>query len=152
MARTAARPGSGTFISEKSTPALPADAISAAVRAARPKIAALINNLEAAILGKRETVKHTLVGLLAGGHVLIEDVPGVGKTTLARALARSIDCVFKRIQFTPDMLPSDVVGVSVFDPKETRFRFHAGPLFANVVLADEINRTSCARSRRCWKR
>ena len=119
-----------------------AEAIAAALQHARPKIAALIGNIEAAILGKRETVKYTLVGLLAGGHVLIEDVPGVGKTTLARALARSIDCEFRRIQFTPDMLPSDVVGISVFDQKETRFKFHPGPLFANVVLADEINRTS----------
>ncbi len=114
----------------------------AASPAVRQKISALISNIEAAILGKRETVKFTLVGLLAGGHILIEDVPGVGKTTLARALARSIDCEFRRIQFTPDMLPSDVVGISVFDQKETRFKFHHGPLFANVVLADEINRTS----------
>jgi MoxR-like ATPase len=82
------------------------------------------------------------VGLLARGHVLIEDVPGVGKTTLARALAKSIDCDFKRIQFTPDLLPSDVVGVSVYDQKEAQFRFHPGPLFSNIVLADEINRTT----------
>jgi MoxR-like ATPase len=112
------------------------------ITAVRQKIGALIGNIESAILGKRETVKYTLVGLLARGHVLIEDVPGVGKTTLARALARSIDCEFRRVQFTPDLLPSDVVGVSVFDQKETRFKFHPGPIFANVVLADEINRTS----------
>ncbi|HYG78154.1 MAG TPA: MoxR family ATPase [Planctomycetota bacterium] len=108
----------------------------------RQKIAALIQNMEAAIVGKRETVKFTLVGLLARGHVLIEDVPGVGKTTLARALAKSIDCQFRRIQFTPDLLPSDIVGVSVFEQKESRFKFHSGPLFANVILADEINRTT----------
>jgi len=108
----------------------------------RNKIAALIQNIEAVIVGKREAVKHALIGLFARGHVLIEDVPGVGKTTLARALARSIDCEFRRIQFTPDLLPSDVVGVSIFDQKDGRFRFHAGPLFANVILADEINRTT----------
>jgi len=108
----------------------------------RAKIAALLQNIEAVIVGKREAIKHALIGLFARGHVLIEDVPGVGKTTLARALARSIDCEFRRIQFTPDLLPSDVVGVSIFDQKEARFRFHAGPLFANVILADEINRTT----------
>jgi len=93
-------------------------------------------------MGKRETVKFTLIGLLARGHVLIEDVPGVGKTTLARALAKSIDCQFRRIQFTPDLLPSDIVGVSVFEQKESRFKFHHGPLFSNIILADEINRTT----------
>jgi len=108
----------------------------------KQKINALIANIETAIVGKRETVKHTLVGLLARGHVLIEDVPGVGKTTLARALSKSIDCQFRRIQFTPDLLPSDIVGVSVFEQKESRFKFHHGPLFANVILADEINRTT----------
>ena len=108
----------------------------------RQKIAALIANIESVIVGKREAVKYTLVGLIARGHVLIEDVPGVGKTTLARALARSIDCEFRRIQFTPDLLPSDVVGVSIFEQKEAKFKFHAGPLFANVILADEINRTT----------
>ncbi|MFH0938808.1 MAG: MoxR family ATPase [Planctomycetota bacterium] len=106
------------------------------------KISALMANIETVILGKREAVKYVLVGLLAHGHVLIEDVPGVGKTMLARALAKSIDCEFRRIQFTPDLLPSDVVGVSIFEPKERHFRFHPGPLFANVILADEINRTT----------
>jgi MoxR-like ATPase len=108
----------------------------------RAKVQTLIQNIEKVIVGKTDTVKFVLVGLLARGHILIEDVPGVGKTTLARALAKSIDCEFRRIQFTPDLLPSDVVGVSVFDQKESRFKFHQGPLFANVVLADEINRTA----------
>ncbi|MCW8131176.1 MAG: MoxR family ATPase [Planctomycetota bacterium] len=106
------------------------------------KVRALVENIEKAIVGKRETVKQILVGLLARGHVLIEDVPGVGKTTLARALAKSIDCEFRRIQFTPDLLPSDVVGVSIYDQRTTDFKFHPGPLFANVILADEINRTT----------
>jgi MoxR-like ATPase len=108
----------------------------------RERIAGLIANIEKAIVGKRESVKLVIVGLLARGHLLIEDVPGVGKTTLARALARSLDCQFRRLQFTPDLLPSDIVGVSIFDPKENGFRFHPGPLFAHVILADEINRTT----------
>ncbi len=110
--------------------------------AATRKIARLIANIERAIHGKREAIQQILVGLLACGHVLIEDVPGVGKTTLARALARSVACGFCRIQFTPDLLPSDVLGVSVYDQKTSAFVFHKGPLFANIVLADEINRTA----------
>src|SRR5947207_2928485 len=101
-----------------------------------PKIAALLANIETTIKGKRDAAKQMLIGLLARGHILIEDVPGVGKTTLARALARSIACEFRRIQFTPDLLPSDIVGVSIFSQPESRFRFHPGPLFANVILAD----------------
>jgi len=108
----------------------------------REKIATLVTNIEKAIVGKRESVKMVLIGLLARGHLLIEDVPGVGKTTLARALAKSLDCQFRRIQFTPDLLPSDLVGVSIFDQSEGAFRFHPGPIFANVILADEINRTT----------
>ena len=110
--------------------------------AAAQKLAALAKNIESTIMGKRDSIKYVLVGLLARGHVLIEDVPGVGKTMLARALAKSIDCNFKRIQFTPDLLPSDVVGVSIFDQKVNEFKFHPGPLFANIILADEINRTT----------
>jgi MoxR-like ATPase len=94
------------------------------------------------IRGKDEVIQLVLVGLLARGHLLIEDVPGVGKTTLAHALARSFDCAFQRIQFTSDMLPSDVIGVSVFSQQTQHFEFRPGPIFANIVLADEINRTT----------
>jgi MoxR-like ATPase len=106
------------------------------------KIQEIQRNIERVILGKADAVRLTLVGLLARGHLLIEDVPGVGKTMLARALARSLDCKFRRVQFTPDLLPSDIVGVSVFDQKAADFTFHPGPIFTNVLLADEINRTT----------
>jgi MoxR-like ATPase len=95
-----------------------------------------------AIRGKDDVIELAIVALLARGHLLIEDVPGVGKTTLAQALARSFHCTFQRIQFTSDLLPSDVIGVSVFNPTTQGFEFKRGPLFANVVLADEINRTT----------
>ena len=108
--------------------------------------AALIRRLEESIgrcvIGKPEAVRLAVVGLLARGHLLIEDVPGVGKTTLAAALARSIGGVFQRIQFTSDMLPSDILGVSIWEPEVGEFVFKPGPLFANIVLADEINRTT----------
>jgi len=94
------------------------------------------------ILGKDEVIRACVVALLAGGHVIVEDFPGVGKTLLAKSLARSIDCRFARIQFTPDLLPSDVTGVSVFNQKRGEFEFRPGPIFANIVLADEINRAS----------
>ncbi len=105
------------------------------------RIAALVSGVERVIFGKRESVKLCVTGLLARGHILIEDVPGIGKTTLAQGLARSIDCKFSRIQFTSDMLPSDILGVSVLNPRTREFEFRPGPIFAGVVLADEINRT-----------
>ncbi len=102
----------------------------------------IIENVERVILGKRSAVELTVIGLLCQGHLLIEDVPGVGKTMLARSLARSIGCDFRRIQFTPDMLPSDVTGVSVFNQKTREFEFRPGPIMAQIVLSDEINRAT----------
>ncbi len=106
------------------------------------QIAELRNSIARVVRGKDEAIELALVTLLARGHLLIEDVPGVGKTTLAQALARSFHCTFQRIQFTSDLLPSDVIGTSVFIPSTQQFEFKPGPLFANVVLADEINRTT----------
>ena len=106
------------------------------------KIERLVANMEKVMIGKREAVELTVVALLTEGHVLLEDVPGVGKTMLVRSLAKSLDLDFKRIQFTPDLLPSDVTGMSVYNQKEMTFEFRAGPIFGNIVLADEINRTS----------
>jgi len=102
----------------------------------------LRDNIRSVFFGHSRAVDQLLVGLLGRGHVLIEDVPGVGKTVLARALAKSIDCRFSRIQLTPDLLPSDVLGVSVFNNESHTFEFKPGPIFANVILADEINRTT----------
>jgi MoxR-like ATPase len=102
----------------------------------------LIQNLEQVIVGKRPTLKQIVIGMLCQGHVLIEDVPGVGKTVLARSLAKSIGCSFKRLQFTPDMLPSDVTGVSIYDQAKRIFEFRPGPIFAQIVLVDEINRAT----------
>ena len=102
----------------------------------------IIRSIETVIDGKREAVQTALTVLLAEGHLLIEDVPGVGKTMLARALAKSVDCTVNRIQFTPDLLPGDITGVSIYDQGAGEFEFHRGPIFANIVLADEINRAS----------
>ncbi|MBE3039921.1 MAG: MoxR family ATPase [Chloroflexi bacterium] len=102
----------------------------------------LIKNLEKVIVGKRQPIELIVVGLLCQGHVLIEDVPGVGKTVLARSLAKSLGCSFKRLQFTPDMLPSDVTGVSIYNQSKLAFEFRPGPIFAQVVLVDEINRAT----------
>jgi MoxR-like ATPase len=103
---------------------------------------ALRANIESVLLGKGEVVRKVLVALLARGHVLLEDVPGVGKTTLTRAIARSIDCTFNRVQLTPDLLPSDILGVSIYDAASGQFNFKRGPIFAHILLVDEINRTT----------
>jgi MoxR-like ATPase len=105
-------------------------------------VAQLQRSIARAIYGKEEAIQLALITLLARGHLLIEDVPGVGKTTLAQAIAKSFHCTFQRIQFTSDLLPSDVLGVSVYNPEAREFEFREGPIFANVVLADEINRTT----------
>lgn len=105
-------------------------------------IEALEKNIGEILLGKRDPVRLALVALLAGGHVLIEDAPGVGKTVLGKALARSLDCTFRRLQFTPDLLPSDILGSSVYLPNKGDFEFRPGPIFTSVLLADEINRTT----------
>lgn len=107
-----------------------------------PVIDQILANIEKVMIGKRNVAELSLVALLAGGHVLLEDVPGVGKTMMVRALAKSVNAKFRRIQFTPDLLPSDVTGVSIYNPKEMEFQFRPGPLMGNIILADEINRTS----------
>ncbi|GEL76677.1 AAA family ATPase [Tenuibacillus multivorans] len=110
--------------------------------AQQSKVEQLLDNMEKVMVGNREAIELSLLALLAEGHVLLEDVPGVGKTMLVRALAKSFDLEFKRIQFTPDLLPSDVTGVSIYNQKEMNFEFRPGPILGNIVLADEINRTS----------
>jgi MoxR-like ATPase len=102
----------------------------------------LIENLEKVVVGKRYVIEMITVGLLCQGHILVEDVPGVGKTVLARSLAKSLGCIFSRLQFTPDMLPSDVTGVSIFNQATREFEFRPGPIFAQIVLVDEINRAT----------
>ena len=111
-----------------------------AVREAGTTARRVVGNIGEVIVGNEETIEHLVVALLSRSHVLLEDVPGVGKTMLARAIATSFECEFKRVQFTPDLLPSDITGVNVFDQASREFEFRPGPIFANVVLADEINR------------
>ncbi|HBM76422.1 MAG TPA: hypothetical protein DD429_12840, partial [Clostridiaceae bacterium] len=106
------------------------------------EISAIIKSVESVIIGKRKVIEKVIAALISGGHILLEDVPGVGKTVMVRALAKSLGCSFKRIQFTPDLLPSDVTGVSVFNQKLGDFEFKVGPIMNQIVLADEINRTS----------
>ncbi|MEH7390343.1 MoxR family ATPase [Bacillus sp. JJ1503] len=108
----------------------------------QPMIERVLANIEKVMIGKREVAELSLIALLAEGHVLLEDVPGVGKTMMVRSLAKSIGANFRRIQFTPDLLPSDVTGVSIYNPKEMEFQFRPGPIMGNIILADEINRTS----------
>ncbi|MBU8881377.1 MoxR family ATPase [Bacillus sp. FJAT-29790] len=107
-----------------------------------PTIERVLRNIEKVMIGKRNVAELSIIALLAEGHVLLEDVPGVGKTMMVRALAKSVGANFRRIQFTPDLLPSDVTGVSIYNPKEMEFQFMPGPIMGNIILADEINRTS----------
>src|SRR3990170_4637961 len=113
-----------------------------AVISARKTAHKIVDNIELVIVGKRRAVELAVIVLISKGHLLIEDAPGVGKTILARSLAKSIDCTFKRIQFTPDMLPGDITGVSIYNQKTADFEFRPGPIAANIVLADEINRAT----------
>jgi len=106
------------------------------------KINQVLDEVETVIIGKRNTIKLVLTAIMSNGHALIDDVPGVGKTTLAKSLAKSLGCTFKRIQFTPDLLPADITGTSIFNQKTSEFEFRRGPIFAQFVLADEINRAT----------
>src|SRR4051812_38172670 len=109
---------------------------------AKAALRSVLENVSRVLIGKRHEVELALVALASQGHILIEDVPGVGKTMLAKTLARSIGCTFRRIQFTPDLLPSDVTGVSIYNQKSAEFEFRPGPIMAQIVLADEINRAT----------
>jgi MoxR-like ATPase len=122
------------MIEERGMPSAAADSLA--------RLDAVRENIARVIVGKAEVIDLLLVALLCEGHVLLEDVPGVGKTMLAKSLARTLDCAFRRIQFTPDLLPSDITGIAIYNQKNGEFEFHPGPVFANIVLADEINRAT----------
>ncbi len=102
----------------------------------------IIENIKKVIIGKDEVIEKVLIAILARGHILIEDIPGVGKTTLAKALAKSMDLSYKRVQFTPDLMPSDIIGINIYHKDSASFSFKKGPIFNHIFLADEINRTS----------
>jgi MoxR-like ATPase len=120
----------------------PNQALQQDIEKARGNLLKLYENMTSVIMGKDDVIKKLLIAIMANGHVLLYDVPGVGKTVLAKTLAKSINSTFKRVQFTPDLLPSDITGVNVYDPTEKKFEFMSGPIFTNILLADEINRTS----------
>src|SRR2546423_13153409 len=113
-----------------------------ALQSAREVYLRVIANIEHVMRGQSASLPRIMAAFATGGHVLLDDYPGTGKTTLAKALARSVDAQFKRIQFTPDLLPSDILGVSIFDQRDQQFHFHQGPIFTHILLADEINRAS----------
>ena len=114
-------------------------------------IAKLRENISRVVLGQSEVVRLTVVALLAGEHILLEDVPGVGKTLVGKAVARSLASEFRRIQFTPDLLPGDITGSSIYNAESRQFAFNAGPIFADIVLADEINRATPRTQMPCWR-